>query len=305
MVTEKLNLETSPFSAPNFSTTPVYSFQWTTGSAVNNPPDVSGLPSLEDAKYLFTTVKFHISKIYRILDERAFMSKMEEFYRNDDPVRVAGGSRLWFVEFLLILSLGKALLSVERNQKDPPGAKFFTRAMSDMPDHSEMWKSSLLAIDVLCLTALYLYSIDHRESANVYVSIDLPEINGRGRAWAHGQFWHQLSQAISIAQMEGLHTLLPEEQIGVETVRRCRNLWWTLYMMDRHFSSSLGIPMTIQDGDITALREIQRTGLQQDATLALQVQLWHLFSKIVASKYSTVVSGFARRRSLVFYTSHL
>lgn len=99
-------------------------------------------------------------------------------------------------------------------------------------------------------------------------------------------FWEQVSQAIRIAQMEGLHTQLPEEQLGAETVRRCRNLWWTLYIMDRHFSSSLGIPITTQDSDITALPEIPRVGLQQDPTLALQVQLWHLLSKIVASKSS-------------------
>lgn len=53
--------------------------------------------------------------------------------------------------------------------------------------------------------------------------------------------------------------------------------------MDRHFSSSLGIPITTQDSDITALPEIPNAGLQQDPTLALQVQLWRLLSKIVAS----------------------
>lgn len=98
---------------------------------------------------------------------------MEDFYRHSSPVDKADGSRLWFVQFLLVLALGKALLSQSKNKRDPPAARLFTRAMSLMPDHGEMWKNSLMAIDVLCLTALYLYSIDHRESANVYVSIVL------------------------------------------------------------------------------------------------------------------------------------
>lgn len=139
---------------------------------------MSGLPSLADAKYLFNTVKFHIGQIYHLLDESAFIAELECFYLNDDPVGVPGGSRLWFVQFLLIIALGKGLLSQAKNQSDPPGARFFTRAMSLMPDHGEMWKSSLMAIDVLCLAALYLYSIDHRESANVYVSIGFARMSG-------------------------------------------------------------------------------------------------------------------------------
>ena len=176
-MTDKLNLGASPFSAPNFATSPVYALNWSTGSAVNGVPDVSGLPSLEDAKYLFNTVKFHMGQIFRLLDDRAFLADMEDFYGHNNPAEKADHSRLWFVQFLLIVSLGKAFLSQSKNKRDPPAARFFTRAMSLMPDHGEMWKNSLMAIDVLCLAALYLYSIDHRESANVYVSIALPGDN--------------------------------------------------------------------------------------------------------------------------------
>ncbi len=51
--------------------------------------------------------------------------------------------------------------------------------------------------------------------------------------------------------MEGMHTPLPENELGVETVTCCRDLWWTLYIMDRHFSASMGVPMSLQDSDIT------------------------------------------------------
>ena len=50
-----------------------------------------------------------------------------------------------------------------------------------------------------------------------------------------------------IAQIHGLHTQLPEEELGSTTTTWCRNIWWSLYIIDRHFSSSLGLPMTTQD----------------------------------------------------------
>lgn len=58
----------------------------------------------------------------------------------------------------------------------------------------------------------------------------------------------EVAQAIRIAQLEGLHTQLPEEALGSDTVARCRKLWWTLYIMDRHFSCSLGVPMNKYSG---------------------------------------------------------
>ena len=96
-----------------------------------------------------------------------------------------------------------------------------------------------------------------------------------------------MGQAIRIAQLGGLHTQLPEEELGSQILMRCRNLWWTLYIMDRHFSSSIGLPMTIQDCDITTSVDSPSTCSQQDATLSLQVKLSQLLSSILTSK-STV-----------------
>jgi proline utilization trans-activator len=169
-MTKRLELGGSPYNMPNFVDKMVYPLEWKTGSAVNEPPDVSGLPSLEDARYHFNTVKFHIGPIYRLLDESTFLSNLDEFYGNNPAAaEKASESRLWFVQFLLILTLGKALLSQSKSAGGPPGAKLFKRAMSLMPDHGYLWRDGLMAIDVLALAGLYLYCIDHRESAHVYV----------------------------------------------------------------------------------------------------------------------------------------
>ena len=91
---------------------------------------------------------------------------------------------------------------------------------------------------------------------------------------------NQVSQAIRIAQMEGLHTQLPEEELGYETVARCRRLWWILYNLDRHFSSAVGIPTSMRDDEITTL-PIPSNYSQKESSLGLQVKLSRLLSQIL------------------------
>lgn len=273
-MTEKLYHE-YPHNAPTLQETEIYPIRWDVCS-INQPPNISGLPSLDYALYLYETVKFHLGQSYRFFDEDSFLGNLHTFY-NGDAAQQAADYRLWFVQFLLVISFGTALLSRSKGT-GPPGSKWFVRAMSLMPDHASLWKDSLLAIEVLAMAGLYLYSIDQRESGHLYVSycggilFRLPLADNSGS---------QLGQAIRIAQLEGLHTQLPEDRLGAETVRRCRNLWWTLYIMDRHFSYSVGLPMTTQDTDISTLIDPPDTCSYRDVALSLQAKLSHLLSSIL------------------------
>lgn len=83
--------------------------------------------------------------------------------------------------------------------------------------------------------------------------------------------------------MEGLHTQLPEGDLGAATVARCRNLWWTLYTLDRQLSSALGLPMTTQDSDITTLVNVPDSD-PGDLTFSLQVRLTRMLSFIIDCK---------------------
>ncbi|KAE8152978.1 Zn(II)2Cys6 transcription factor [Aspergillus avenaceus] len=261
MMTDKLEIRV-PYASPNLLDRDIYPLQWKP-IADEEPLDATGLPSMDHALYLFNTVKFHLGEKYLFFEDETFVEHMHDFYYGN-AVKKASECRLWFIQFLLVLAFGNAFLQQSRSSGDPPGSKFFVRAMSLMPDLASLWKDSLLAIEVLALAGLYLYSIDHRESAHVY-----------------------LGQAIRIAQLEGLHTELPEDELGIATVTRCRRLWWTLYIMDRHFSSSIGLPMSTPDSDITALIDPPSALGQRDATLSLQVKLSHLLSTILASIYRT------------------
>lgn len=171
MMTEKLNIE-SDRTSPIFLANDIYHVNWGPPPATDSTPDVSGLPSIDHALYLFDTVKFHLGQHYRLFDEKDFIKNMQEFYFGT-PSEKATECRLWYVQFLIMLAFAKAFLAQSKGKEDPPGSNFFIRAMSLMPDITMLWKDSLLAIEVLALASLYLYSVDRRESAHVYVSVDI------------------------------------------------------------------------------------------------------------------------------------
>lgn len=171
MMTKKLHLELA-HSPPDFLEGDIYSLQWTQ-STTKGPLDTSGLPSIDQTLYLFNTVKFHLGQVYRFFDEEAFVNHVKEFYYGS-PAEKATECRLWFVQFLLVLAFGNAFLSRSRDTKEPPGSKFFVRAVALMPELSCLWQDSLLAIEVLAMIGLYLYSVDYRELAHVYVSLTCP-----------------------------------------------------------------------------------------------------------------------------------
>ncbi|KAJ4309921.1 hypothetical protein N0V84_011245 [Fusarium piperis] len=268
---------------PQLVETDVYTISWNTQSP-HDLPDISGLPSLDHAIYLFYTFKFHLGQTYRLFDEVEFENQTREFYANAQQKAIE--NRLWYVKFLLILAFGTAFHTTQPTPtNEPPGSKFFVRAMSLMPDHTALWKDSLLAIEVLAMAGLYLYSIDERESAHVF-----------------------LGQAIRIAQLEGLHTQLPESELGPQTLTSCRDLWWTLYIMDRHFSSSLGIPMSVQDSDITTTVNPPNIGSQGDSARSLQVNLSHLLSVILTTLYkpekTPLVTFLEQTRAILHTLAH-
>lgn len=83
-----------------------------------------------------------------------------------------------------------------------------------------------------------------------------------------------------------MHTHLPEHELGSKMATHARDLWWTLYIMDRHFSSSVGLPMSVQDSDITTPVNPPGQGTAVDSARSLQVNLSHLMSVILTSKLS-------------------
>lgn len=168
MMTEKLQYDV-PNSPPSYFSGNTFSLKWKP-CPDDAPPDISGLPSIDRTLYLVETVKFHLGHHYRFYDNEEFVRNIHEFYSGNAQEK-ATRSRLWFVQFLLVLSFGQAFLSRSKDPDEPPGAKFFKRAMSLIPDMASIWKDSLLAVEILVLAGIYLYSIDQREAAHVHVGL--------------------------------------------------------------------------------------------------------------------------------------
>jgi proline utilization trans-activator len=130
-------------------------------------PDTSSLPSLDYSLYLTNTVKFHLGQMSHLFDEESFMQNLHRFYENE--VDTAG---LWYLQFLLVISFGKAfLVRTEAIAGMPiPGSEYFIRAMKMMPDVMDLHQDPILAIEILCLVSLYFHCADLLNVAYNYVS---------------------------------------------------------------------------------------------------------------------------------------
>jgi len=86
-----------------------------------------------------------------------------------------------------------------------------------------------------------------------------------------------------IALAEGMHTDMPIE-LGEPLVQRCRKIWWSIYILDRQMSSQMGLPLSIQDDDISCKLTYFAGSTQRTAALKMQIRLARIYSEISRSK---------------------
>lgn len=150
-----------------------YDLSWAPDNNNNNKQQqlalaLDGLPSPDHAAYLIETLKFHVGPLFHLFDERTFARRARDFYA--DPAAHAAAGRIWYVQFLAVLALGKAVATnPAMGSRTLPGSALFSRAMALMPDSSYLFNDALTAIETLCVVALYLQSADMRNSAYIYV----------------------------------------------------------------------------------------------------------------------------------------
>jgi proline utilization trans-activator len=86
-----------------------------------------------------------------------------------------------------------------------------------------------------------------------------------------------------ISMIEGMHTDMPVQNLGRPLVQRCRKIWWTVYILDRHMTSLMGLPQSIRDGDITCQLPDFMNSAQQVAALKMQIKLARIYAEIARS----------------------
>lgn len=168
MMTEKLIPDAARDSPRWYLDGDIYPFTWDFISG-SEPVETGDLPSRDYVEYLLQIVRFLLGRAYRFLEGDSLLQYIHRFY-NDRSETLSTEPRFAFVRFLMILALGHAFISRPRSCQDPPGSRYFVRAIAAMPRYTSTGKNSLLAIESLALVGLYLYSIDHREAAHVHVS---------------------------------------------------------------------------------------------------------------------------------------
>ncbi|KAJ5366316.1 Transcription factor [Penicillium brevicompactum] len=223
-------------------------------------PDVTNLPPLDYALFLFNTVKFYFGFLSFMIDETSYLRDLHEFYK--DPAAKASSARPWYCQYLLVLAFGKAFLTQKNHSGTPPGHQYASRAMALLPDLSGIDENPLACIQALSLGAVYLQSIDMRRAAFQHIG-------------------HALRGCI----IEGIHRHVPEEICGPELSQRCRTIFWVVYMLDREFSALIGAPSSIRDEDITVKLPAEMDNSVEHINLTLHVRLSRLMATILTTVY--------------------
>ena len=232
------------------------------------------IPSVDYAMFLINAVKFHCGQMMHLFDEEEFMSNLHTFYSGTSNRAIWKGS-LWYVHFLMIIAFGKTFVQQQSHTSRPPGADYFIHALKLLPDTDKLCRDPIVATEVLCCIALYHQSLDARNAAHVTIG-----------------------QAMRIALIQGMHTDMPVTNLGEAVVQRCRKIWWTIFILDRHMTSLMGLPQSVRDEDISCKLPDYQSSPQKVAALNMQIKLARVHADI-----ATTVYGFKGRLRKKFMLS--
>ncbi|KAL7933028.1 hypothetical protein V8C35DRAFT_67699 [Trichoderma chlorosporum] len=228
------------------------------------------LPSLSYALYLTETVKFHLGSMYHLYDEESFRQELNPFYAIGPCVEPPESNRLWFIQYLLVMALGKALIMPGTLGNRPTGYDYVLKAIELLPDANGYYRDSILSVEVLCCLSLYLQSIDHRNTAYIYIG-----------------------QALRIALSQGFHRQLADASLTTKELHRYQLAWWTIYILDKRFSSLMGAPNSIQDDEITVLLPEHSRDRRDYELFGFHVRLTRLLAEVLRTVYT--VTGRLKR----------
>ncbi|KAF4464215.1 Zn(II)2Cys6 transcription factor [Fusarium albosuccineum] len=220
-------------------------------------PDIDSLPSLDHAIFLINAVKFHAGQIYHLFDDITFTQQLNSFYSS--PAEKAGEMRLWYIHFLILIAFGKAFIVGEVQTTSPPGANLFIHAVQSLPAAAYLIQDFITSAEILCCIALYYLAVVSRISA-----------------------YDKIGQAVRLGILSGMPTPM-QGSIDDDQIQRYRKSWWTIVVLDRQISAYLGLPLQIQDDDITAPFPVFAESEQRKAAIGIQIRLSRAMSVVMNS----------------------
>ncbi|KAF4969352.1 hypothetical protein FSARC_3427 [Fusarium sarcochroum] len=220
-------------------------------------PEIDNLPSLDHAMFLLNAVKFHAGQVYHLFDDGSFTQQLYLFYSN--PAEGINEMKLWYIHFLILIALGKSFIVCDAQVPSPPGADLFIHAVQLLPETTYLIQDFITSSEILCCMALYYLSVDSRVSA--------------------------YDKAVRLAFAGGMHTPMKRFSIDDNLIQRYRKSWWTIVVLDRQISAYLGLPIQVQDDDITAPLPVFAESEQRTAAMAIQIGLSRVMSVVMNSVY--------------------
>jgi proline utilization trans-activator len=67
---------------------------------------------------------------------------------------------------------------------------------------------------------------------------------------------------------------------------RCREIWWTIYILDSHMSALMGVPQSLSEHDVTAQLPEFAAHTSKSLALGIHVKLARATSSILQSEHS-------------------
>lgn len=133
--------------------------------------DVSSAPELlskSESYRLFDLFVSLMGTTQHFIDPRTFGDQIDLLYHNEFT-RSAQMRTTWFTEYLLVMAMGMLIGSPSEGSDNPPGSAYFAEAMRRLPPLHQLGSHGIIAVEILCLTGLYLQWCDRKHDAYLYV----------------------------------------------------------------------------------------------------------------------------------------
>lgn len=226
--------------------------------------EVSSAPELLSKKESYRLFDLFVSLMgttQHFIDPRTFGDQIDLLYHNEFT-RAAQMRTTWFTEYLIVIALALTMASPSEKSDNPPGSAYFAEAMRRLPPLHQLGSHGIIAVEILCLTGLYLLWCDRKHDAYLYIG-----------------------SAVRLAIALGA-ALPREEQPGVSSEKCHRTrVWWTAYMLDRRLSAGLGLPMGADERQLRTDLPKPAVGFQPPQPLIVNIQIARATGEITTTFY--------------------
>ncbi|OJD35047.1 c6 zinc finger domain containing protein [Diplodia corticola] len=185
------------------------------------------LPPREQAFRLAEFYWSHTHTLYPFVRKVWFMERLKSMYSVTEPQSLESCGP-WLYTMWMVFAIGSTTWSaIVPDGSESESVRFFNNAMTYF--YRALSSGNMAALDALLLQVSY--SFFNRVGSNT---------------------WYLVGSAIRLAVGTGLHTAPNDStrQLPLDVQEYRKRLFWSLYMMDRVVSISLGRPFGICDDDI-------------------------------------------------------